>query len=31
MTAPEVYMVGLPLDHSFFADLDGEKDLEELN
>lgn len=31
MTAPEGYMVGLPLDHSFFADLDGDKDLEELN
>ena len=31
MTVPEGYMVGLPLDHSFFADLDGDKDLEELN
>lgn len=31
MTAPEGYMVGLPLDHSFFVDLDGDKDLEELN
>lgn len=31
MTVSEGYMVGLPLDHSFFADLDGDKDLEELN
>ncbi|MBQ4347305.1 MAG: hypothetical protein IJC39_02520, partial [Firmicutes bacterium] len=27
---PEGYIVSLPLDHSFFADLDGDKDLEEL-
>lgn len=31
MTVPEGYMVGLPLDHSFFVNLDGDKDLEELN
>jgi len=31
MTVPEGYMVTLPLDHSFFTDLDGDKDLEELN
>lgn len=31
MTVPEGYMVGLPLDHSYFVDLDGDKDLEELN
>ncbi len=31
MTVPEGYIVGLPLDHSFFVDLDGDKDMEELN
>ena len=31
MTVPAAYMVELPLDSSFFTDLDGEGDLEELN
>ena len=30
-TAPEAYMVEFPLDSSFFTDLDGDGDLEELN
>ena len=31
MTVPDAYAVELPLDHSFFADLNGDGDLEELN
>lgn len=31
MTVPAAYMVDLPLDSSFFTDLDGDGDLEELN
>ena len=31
MAVPEAYMVELPLDSSFFTDLDGNGDLEELN
>ena len=31
MAVPEAYMVELPLDSSFFTDLDGDGDLEELN
>lgn len=31
MVVPEAYMVELPLDSSFFTDLDGDGDLEELN
>ncbi len=31
MTIPEAYMVELPLNHPFYADLDGDGDLEELN
>ena len=31
MAVPEAYAVELPLDSSFFADLDGDGDLEELN
>ncbi len=31
MTSPEAYIVRLPLDNSFFTDLDGNGDLEELH
>lgn len=31
MAVPDAYMVELPLDSSFFTDLDGDGDLEELN
>lgn len=31
MKVPEAYIVRLPLDHSFFSDLDGDGTLEELN
>lgn len=31
MAVPEAYMVELPMDSSFFTDLDGDGDLEELN
>lgn len=31
MNVPEAYMVRLPLDHSYFTDLDGDGTLEELN
>ena len=31
MAVPDAYMVELPLDRSFFADLDGDGDLDELN
>lgn len=31
MSVPEAFMVRLPMDHSFFTDLDGDAELEELN
>ena len=31
MTVPDAYMVELPMNHSFFTDLNGDGDLEELN